>query len=520
LSKKIILLLLSLILTVTAVPSVTAAGITIQDLQAHIDVERREAAISGQITSGEGKYVTVQVHDPNGELEYLNQTVSGPSGSFEFNYGLREHAISGTYIVYLSGAGATPQQITYELGDIDPTPTPTPTPTPVPQEDDDDEEDTTVEEDDGDAEIVNNPKEEAGRVVVELPNGKTRVLLPPNAQALNGRKLLHIVGEDATAEIPGEVLEALKRLVSAEELEGAHISLAMQEVSDKDAMELLNKINGQLSAKITTAGDVINFHFSLITKDGKSKELTQFERPIKIHLKIKENANSDLLGIYFIADDGTLEYVGGEIIGDFITAEVEHFSNYAVLEYHKTFADVDEQHWAYDAIRRMAAKHIVVGVSESRFAPEQQVTRAEFTALIARALQLEVPGKSNFSDVEPSAWYAEAIAAAYEYGIVSGRSSNTFAPNSPITREEMAVMIMRAYERKIGKAYVSSSSAEFSDAKHISAWAKNSIQSAVELGFVQGRNDGFLEPNGQATRAETAQIISRLTQALQSKVSL
>jgi arabinogalactan endo-1,4-beta-galactosidase len=358
--------------------------------------------------------------------------------------------------------------------------------------------------------VVTNPQANAeSKIVVSLAKGEKQLLLPADASAINGNNMLNITNEGVEAEIPGEVLDDLKALVGSD-LAGAQISFSMSELSTEEAADLIGKANDMSNAELKTAGKVFEFDLSIVDKNGKSTKLSTFNQPITLKLKINEDANSDLLGVYYITDNGSLEFVGGTIVDGFMVVSINHFSKYAVLEYDKSFDDVDSQFWAYNVIRKMTAKHIVAGVSDTEFAPKKHVTRAEFAAFIVRSLGLEATKEVNFTDVDRSKWYAEAVAAAYEAGIVSGRSADTFAPNSEITRQEMAIMIVKAYEVQTGKMFTASSEAAFADSADISAWAQDAVNIAAELGFIQGRGNKQFAPQGQVNRAESAQVISLL----------
>ncbi|WHX47488.1 S-layer homology domain-containing protein [Paenibacillus woosongensis] len=171
----------------------------------------------------------------------------------------------------------------------------------------------------------------------------------------------------------------------------------------------------------------------VVGADGTTEPAPAFAEPITIALQVDPNANPDLLGIYFISADGTLEYMGGTLADGMITAKIHHLGKYAVPEYNKTFADVGESHWAIQAIKKMAAKHIIAGIDDTRFDPQGNVTRAEFAAMLTRALGLTAADTLTFTDVIPDAWYAEAIAKASSAGIVHGRDSITLRqmPSSP-----------------------------------------------------------------------------------------
>jgi hypothetical protein len=103
---------------------------------------------------------------------------------------------------------------------------------------------------------------------------------------------------------------------------------------------------------------------------------------------VNSEADPALLGIYYILNDGTLEYVGGKLEGDTMTVLVDQFSKYAALEYHVSFDDVKATDWAAKVIQAAAAKDIIEGVGANRFAPKVAVSRAEFAAMLVRSLDL------------------------------------------------------------------------------------------------------------------------------------
>jgi hypothetical protein len=366
---------------------------------------------------------------------------------------------------------------------------------------------------DDEAVIVNEPvADQQGRVAVTIAEGKKEVLLPAQAaQNIGSGKTLELKSEEFTAEIPGDVLAELQALVGNDQ--DAQISFKFDQVTAEETTELLEKANSNASqnkADVKSAGEVFVFTLSVIDKDGQEKKLTKFIKPVKLTLKYKADANKDLLGVYFIGDNGELEFVGGTIEGDTVVGYASHFSKYAVLEYNKSFDDVPSSYWAHDVIKKMAAKHILFGVSASEYLPKKNVTRAEFAAFIVRVLGLQATEEVKFADVDKNKWYASAVAAANQAGVVSGRSETIFAPEDEITREEMAVMVMRAYEIKVSNKLYSTVTSTFADRDQISPWAKEYVDMLSEYGFSEGRGNNLYAPKGVTNRAEAAQIISIL----------
>lgn len=158
----------------------------------------------------------------------------------------------------------------------------------------------------------------------------------------------------------------------------------------------------------------------------------------------------------------------------------------------------------------MAARQIALGVGGAQFAPEQKVTRAEFAALLVRALGLKAAGAAPFADVDASKWYAGPIAAALEAGIVSGITGSEFAPDAEINREEMAVMVMRALALRTGESASGTGPAEFADRNEIGGWARDAVDAAFGKGILKGLGDGRFAPKAPTSRAKSIQAVAAL----------
>ena len=179
------------------------------------------------------------------------------------------------------------------------------------------------------------------------------------------------------------------------------------------------------------------------------------------------------------------------------------------------FTDVKSGDWFYEAVQYVYDKGMMTGVSADRFAPASTTTRGMIVTILYR-LENEpaVSGGSAFTDVENGAWYADAVAWAAANDIVNGTSATTFAPNSPITREQMAAILYRyaAY-----KGYDVSQKADLSgytDAASISGYAKDALAWANAQKLITGVTDTTLNPQGSATRAQVATILMRLCETV------
>lgn len=180
------------------------------------------------------------------------------------------------------------------------------------------------------------------------------------------------------------------------------------------------------------------------------------------------------------------------------------------LDMNQIFTDVPASHWASPAIGDLAAKQIVTGKTATTFEPNSNVTRAQFATMLVKALKLTAKSKSSFTDVPENAWYAEAVAAASENGLVKGIAKGKFAPNDIITREQMAVMASNALNLKAGKAITVADGRTFTDDSQISAWAKDGVNIVVDRAVMNGRGEGKFVPKAPSTRAEAAKVVHTL----------
>ncbi|NOU90718.1 hypothetical protein GC102_34065 [Paenibacillus sp. LMG 31460] len=189
----------------------------------------------------------------------------------------------------------------------------------------------------------------------------------------------------------------------------------------------------------------------------------------------------------------------------------------ATTDFTKIFSDLSG-HWAKSDIMQMVSQRIVEGMDDDHFVPDDNVTRAQFATLIAKALKLKDAAVQNpFADVSSGAWYESTVKKAYAAGLLEGVSDSEFAPERNITREEMTAMLMRA------KAYSKGVKADdltvgavskFNDENAISDWAKKSVTYVIGSGLMNGRTEYAFSPQEQATRAESAVVMKRLLSGL------
>ncbi|MGG6311819.1 S-layer homology domain-containing protein [Paenibacillus macerans] len=344
-------------------------------------------------------------------------------------------------------------------------------------------------------------------------------------------------GEAGTAlELPGQALNELKAknlgLVITTGTRTVRFSAGAIAASDNASSRVRVVLNAAWSAVAQTTveqslradadykptGVVLSVVIQVISGD-RIQEIHQLDRPAIVTLKLTEEQekkiSAELAGVYYVDGQGA-EYVPGKLEGGVFTFTAEHFSYYAILEYNKTFLDL-VGHWAEQAVKSLAAKHIVTGVDERHYAPNRSITRAEFVTLIMRGVEqadgtgqatTSGSGATPFKDVTADRYYAQPVAQAAALGIVSGYNG-AFRPNDPITREEAVVSLVRAAEAMDASGKGGQGAPAFADAKEISAWATAAANQAWTQGWIQGDGSRF-HPRQAVTRAEVAVMVGRL----------
>ncbi|WP_143757698.1 S-layer homology domain-containing protein [Paenibacillus sp. FSL H7-0326] len=343
-------------------------------------------------------------------------------------------------------------------------------------------------------------------------NSFTELVMPGKAAELAEGKTITVQANNIRLVIPSEVLRKFADLASDEQLADSTIVLRAKPADEAEVSSWLSQAEDRYGANLQMGG-VYDLTLSLEPSNGKVITLNEFEEPIVISLPIPEGANPALTGIYYGESDGSVTYMGGTVRNGWVTAELNHFSFYAAMEYNKSFTDLSVGHWAESAVKQLAARQIVEGTTMERFEPNRTVTRAEFAAMLARLLDLEGEAQADFTDVSSEQWFANEVGLAADAGIVQGYTDGSFAPAQRITRQEMAAMIVRAYTFKTGEK-PEAGDAGYTDLKGSPQWAVQAIKTAHKLGVVHGFSADEFRPFGVGTRAESAQIMFNLANVL------
>ena len=181
------------------------------------------------------------------------------------------------------------------------------------------------------------------------------------------------------------------------------------------------------------------------------------------------------------------------------------------------FVDVKPGSWYYESIVYAVSNGLMNGVGDSKFEPEEGMTRAMLVTVLWRYEGSPKQRPSTFSDVRRGQWYSEAVSWAAKNGIVTGVGDNKFEPDTQITREQIATILYRYAQKKRADTSARGSLSAFPDNGKVNGWAKTALQWCVGEGLIGGTNENgkvYLDPQGTATRAQVATILMRYIEKL------
>ena len=173
------------------------------------------------------------------------------------------------------------------------------------------------------------------------------------------------------------------------------------------------------------------------------------------------------------------------------------------------YSDLEPNAWYTEAVRYAHETGMMKGTGDGLFSPNATTTRSTVVTLLHRVEKTPEAKGEPFSDVVKGSWYAGAVAWASANGIVNGMGDGTFHPDDVITREQFAAILYRYAKFKGVDVSQKASLTQFTDADKISPFAKEAMAWAVEVGLISGLGNGLLDPLGGATRAQAAAILMR-----------
>lgn len=371
------------------------------------------------------------------------------------------------------------------------------------------------------SEAVTDPSVTTVSLAVPVAQDVTQATVPVSVEQLSqvfgAQKDVAVSFAGVTVNIPPAALD-----LSAFAGQNATVSFQINQVSESGTTPTTGSL-------IRIAGNVYELDIRVSVEGTDMGGIHNFSAPVQVDLPYDPaalgSASEDSLGVYcFNETTRAWDYVGGTVdtVNHTVTANLNHFSKYAVMSYQKTFTDL-AGHWARADVEKMAARQVVSGITASTFGPELNVTRAEFAAFLQRSLKLaeDKGAAGKFADVKAGDWFAGSVGAAAKAGLIAGYEDGAFRPDQQVTRQEVAVMVSNALTYK-GKnvtmtpAEVEAMTAKFSDAGAIGGWAKTAVAAAVKQSIVKGREANAFSPAANATRAESVVMIKNMLSSMGS----
>ncbi len=297
---------------------------------------------------------------------------------------------------------------------------------------------------------------------------------------------------------------------------GSDVSLKIPAGALKGAANVNVTIKAVSSPPAIPAGLSLQGSVFELTVDGNASY--SFNKPVTLTFTFDpDSLTAEETPTVYYYDETSARWVslGGDISGHSITVTVDHFTKFAVLAKEATpstvqpapvagqlFSDVPASYWAQAVINKLSTLGYINGYPDGSFKPENSISRAEFATVLVKAFNLPLASGKVFDDTA-NHWAKDHIAGAYAAGIVSGYSESSFGPDDPITREQMAAMIVKA-----AKIEAATEKVAFTDSGEVSDWAKDALAAVVQNKIMQGYPDGAFAPRNKATRAEAVTVIA------------
>ena len=340
------------------------------------------------------------------------------------------------------------------------------------------------------------------------PGDTVEITLRPGRTTLEREVFEELAGQDITLEIDAGdgVLWTVNGLDIPEDTRLHDLDLDV-DLGDSDIpVRVLNAVTGEISTVQLSLAHDGQFGFTMTLSAPLGRDNADYWANLYWYNERTEELEFQQAAR--IANDGTAEFA------------LDHASDYAIVIDDRShelvdlpFNDVPEGYWAYDAIQYVYGEGLMAGTSGSTFSPEGTTTRGQIVTILWRLSGSPVVNYlMDFDDVDPAAYYAEAIRWATSEGIAGGYGGGVFGPNDPITREQLAVMLHRyaqhqGYDVSIGE---DTNILSYADAFTVSEYAVAALQWACGAGIISGTGDGStLTPQGEATRAQAATVLMR-----------
>jgi hypothetical protein len=357
-------------------------------------------------------------------------------------------------------------------------------------------------------EIINKSENDIADIDLSKVKGITEAQLPVKA-------IEQITESDVGLSVAlpqGEVTLDVKALTAlSETAEGNSITIKVEKLVPAE----------NLNAKqLEVVGDNPVYDISVMSGGQYIRDFGDGLITISIPYKLKAGEKASGIKVYYVDADGNIQQMDAVYDEETQCAifTTNHLSTYYISyeAWENTYPDITGDEWFYDYVEYVSENGIMGGTDKG-FEPNTALTRATFVTILYRyAKPTHGANTTNFADVPLGEWYSDPIAWAAGEGIVSGTNSEgtIFEPNRNITREEMMTILFRfAKWQGNGPSGEWNVYIGYNDYDQISGWAKDSIMWAESKKIIGGKPGNVFDPQGKATRAEAAVVITKYIEA-------
>ena len=369
----------------------------------------------------------------------------------------------------------------------------------------------TLESESSNAVVTLSANADSDKIIGEL-NGQTVKSMEQKQAVLN------VSTGDASYTLPAAQIniDAVSAQIGQQiELEDIKVTVEISKTPNETVKVIENDAE---KGGYTIVAPPVSFNITC-TYGDKTIQVDKFNSYVERTIAIPEGIDPQKITTGVIVNpDGTVSHVPTQIvviIGKYY-AKINSLTNstYSVIWNPVVFSDVTN-HWAKEPVNEMGSRKVIGGIGDNKFAPDREITRAEFASLTMRALGLvEDNNKNVFKDVKDSDWFSGAVSKTNEYGLINGYTDSTFRPNNKITREEAMAIVSKAMNlvgMDTNTTDTETQLAGFKDRDRIGGWPKDAVVVCIKYNVIKGSNQ-MLNPKANITRAETAAILMRLLQ--------
>ncbi len=297
----------------------------------------------------------------------------------------------------------------------------------------------------------------------------------------------------------------------------------LAKANGKDITIVIREATNLTDEQKDAIGDRPAFELFIVVDDSYVTDFDGGIATVTVPYTLADDEKAEEVAVYYVAANGELSYMPTTYNATSKKAifTTTHFSTFAIRNINEDnqnagklmFTDIPTDVWYYDDVAFVYENEFMQGISTNIFEPNGTVTRAMMAQIIWNMEgKPTVTSSNSFSDVASNNWYYEAVLWTAENGIYKGLTESIFAPHEHITREQLAVIFYRYAEYKGYDLTSRDDLSKFTDDDKVSDWAIEDVKWAVGSGLMNGKNDGVLDPQGTATRAEISAMIHRFAQ--------